>query len=147
MKLFCEKILLAYDGSTGSDHALEKVIALSEQNPNLTVHILYINQPPQSMVGVGEAYIVSPEAMEAKVDPEIEQKIAIAKQRLSHIICSTEIITHETPGRKIVQMAKDSHFDLIVIGSRGLGGLKKLILGSISSYVVNNVAIPVLVVK
>ncbi len=146
--MFCQKVLLAYDGTTGADNALEKVVALAKQNSKLSVHILYINQPPQAMIGVGEAYIVSPEALEVKLDPEVERKIRQAKERLSALAsCTTDIIVHESPSRKIINESKKLQCDLIVIGSRGLGGLKKLILGSVSNYVVNHASIPVLVVK
>ncbi len=45
------------------------------------------------------------------------------------------------------QLAKSEKFDLVVIGSRGLSGVKELILGSVSGKVVNNSTVPVLVVK
>src|SRR5699024_5555442 len=100
------------------------------------------------MVGVGEAYIISPESLEAKVDPEIEESMKQAELEISrYATCAWETTSHENPGKKIILQAKNLNCDLIVIGSRGLGGFKKLILGSISSYVVNHASIPVLVVK
>ncbi len=146
--MFCEKILLAYDGTEGSERAYEKVVALAKQNPKLSVHILYVNQPPQAMVGVGEAYIVSPESLEVKLDPKVEMRLKqIEKAISSYVTCHMDVVVHEGPARKIIGQAKQLNCDLIVIGSRGLGGFKKLLLGSISSYVVNNAPMPVLVVK
>ena len=51
------------------------------------------------------------------------------------------------PGGTIVSEAMEGGFDLVVIGSRGLGGLAKLVLGSVSQRVVNESKVPVLVVK
>jgi len=48
---------------------------------------------------------------------------------------------------KIVAEAEDEDFDLIVMGSRGLGGIKEYILGSVSNQVVHEAKSPVLVVK
>lgn len=47
----------------------------------------------------------------------------------------------------IVDHATKDKVDLIVIGSRGLGGFKKLLLGSVSSGVVTHASCPVLVVR
>jgi nucleotide-binding universal stress UspA family protein len=51
------------------------------------------------------------------------------------------------PGDLIVSEASQGGFDLVVIGSRGLGGIKELVLGSVSHKVVNESKVPVLVVK
>ena len=48
---------------------------------------------------------------------------------------------------KIVEVAKEGGFNLIVIGSRGLGGIKGFFLGSISDRVADEAPCPVLIVK
>lgn len=50
-------------------------------------------------------------------------------------------------GPTIVKFAHDRKFDLIVIGSRGMGSLREMFLGSISNYVLHKSKIPVLIVK
>ena len=52
-----------------------------------------------------------------------------------------------SPGPVILQTAADIDTDLIVMGSRGLGPLKGLFMGSVSSYVVTHSVCPVLIVK
>ena len=51
------------------------------------------------------------------------------------------------PARAILDAAKAKGTDLIVVGSRGLGGVKGLLLGSVSNAVVQNSKVPVMVVK
>ena len=51
------------------------------------------------------------------------------------------------PADKIVEIAKQESFDLIVIGSRGLGGIKEIFLGSVSDRVADESHCPVLIVK
>lgn len=51
------------------------------------------------------------------------------------------------PGGEILRAAARSRCDLIVMGSRGLGGFKKLLLGSTTDRVVHHAAVPVLAVK
>ena len=48
---------------------------------------------------------------------------------------------------KILEVADEGEFDIIIMGSRGLGAVKRLILGSVSNKVVNQSEIPVLIVK
>ena len=51
------------------------------------------------------------------------------------------------PGPLILEEVSTSGFDLIVIGDRGLSGLREMVLGSVSKHVVDKSNIPVLVVK
>ena len=52
-----------------------------------------------------------------------------------------------SPGPAVLSVAKKYNADLIVMGSRGLGPLKGLFMGSVSSYVVTHSVCPVLIVK
>jgi len=51
------------------------------------------------------------------------------------------------PAERILALAKDDHYDLIVIGSRGLSGISEFLLGSISTTVSQYSTIPVMIVK
>ncbi len=55
--------------------------------------------------------------------------------------------TSGKPGSEILKYAQKNKFDLIVIGARGLGAGKELLLGSVSSYVIHKSKIPVLLIK
>jgi nucleotide-binding universal stress UspA family protein len=56
-------------------------------------------------------------------------------------------VTYGDDGKRIVEIADKQNFDLIVIGSRGMGAAKELFLGSTSNYVLHKSKKPVLVVK
>ena len=64
-----------------------------------------------------------------------------------NIQIKTEIISSTNIAGCIVEYAKESYIDLIVIGTRGRSGFKKLLLGSVASHVVTYAHCPVLVVK
>lgn len=53
---------------------------------------------------------------------------------------------HKNPGEGIVKTAQEEKADLIVIGTRGLGAVKRAFLGSVSDYVVRNSNLPTVVI-
>ncbi|NBD27875.1 universal stress protein [Paenibacillus glycinis] len=56
-------------------------------------------------------------------------------------------IVEGRPDKKIIEYAERHHIDLILMGSRGLSGLKELVLGSVSHYVVRHANVPVFIYK
>lgn len=52
-----------------------------------------------------------------------------------------------SPGPVLLQLADELECDLVVMGSRGLGPLKGIFMGSVSSYLVSRAKCPVLIVK
>jgi nucleotide-binding universal stress UspA family protein len=53
----------------------------------------------------------------------------------------------DSPGHGVVAAAEKAGADLIVVGARGLGKFKRVLLGSVSERVIHNATCPVLVVK
>lgn len=72
-----------------------------------------------------------------------------AKQLLERekIDCSLAAILGSNPSRALVNIAKHENFDLIVVGSRGLGSAAAFLLGSVSKQVVDKAPCDVLIVK
>ena len=56
------------------------------------------------------------------------------------------LLEFEPPGRTIVDKAVEESVDFIVIGARGLGKVRRTILGSVSDYIVHHSKVPVTVV-
>jgi nucleotide-binding universal stress UspA family protein len=50
-----------------------------------------------------------------------------------------------SPGELLVRIAKEYHVDMIVMGARGMGKIKKAFLGSVSDYVMKKARVPVLI--
>ena len=67
-------------------------------------------------------------------------------QPMAEIRFTTKLVEGR-PADKIVETAKLESCDLIVIGSRGLGGIKEFFLGSVSDRVADEAPCPVLIVK
>ena len=51
------------------------------------------------------------------------------------------------PGQEVVKTANDEHAMMIVIGTRGMGTIRRTILGSVSDYVVHHAHCPVIVCR
>ena len=140
-----KKILVPIDGSEQSYRALGFGMDLAKRYSSkvilLTVEQLIFQEPlfppfsKQSYDNLEDAHrkILSQAFNEAKkIDSEIEISKRLANGR---------------PADKIIEIAKEDGVDLIVIGSRGLGGIKEFLLGSVSDRVADHAPCPVLIVK
>ena len=69
------------------------------------------------------------------------------KIALKHDINSKQVLKEGKPANEIINYSKKEHIDLIVVGSRGLGNISKLFLGSVSNRLANHAKCSVLIVK
>lgn len=122
------KVLVAYDGSTQADNAINEAIDLvKEFSGSITIlHVPWEESDEKS------------KAMLKKTEERLKKagvKYELRSER-----------NNNAPVR-IISIAESEKFDLIAIGSRGIGGAKAWILGSVSAKVVAEAPCPVLVVK
>ncbi len=136
-----KSILVPLDGSKNSFRGLEKAILLARQC-QATITGLYVKPVPTSFAlhSIGTIEL----AMEKDVKKILESAKKIAAQ--NGVLLYPKKIPGE-PGYDIVRYSKDKKFDLIVIGARGMSGLKEVFLGSVSNYVLHKSKIPVMIVK
>ena len=93
--------------------------------------------------------VVTP-AFLKKMTEEAEKWFAVIKNKTNHLGISlkTQIIsTGESPIKEIVEFANHEEVDLIVVGTRGRSGIKKMLLGSTASGVVTYAHCTVFIVK
>ncbi|PWU67592.1 universal stress protein [Gracilibacillus dipsosauri] len=157
------QILVAFDGSEDSVLALQKAKELAfECKSNLTIAYVHDENyaaplaseqtviPAHSHGFVGTA--PSPNRMERaaskQMDHTPEKVLEKARNLLESIQYNADYETlYGNPAKEICDFANNMKVDLIVIGSRGLGKIKKMMMGSVSNKVTNNAHCPVLVVK
>ncbi|MNC43800.1 Stress response protein NhaX [compost metagenome] len=139
-------ILLAYDGSKASTKAFEHAVSLAKLSPGTKLHIVHVYAFPR--LYIGEALAPIPASVNKEVYDFAVETSEKAEQLLkeSGVEGSVELIQGGA-AETILDYAKTHHCDLIVIGSRGLGGIKEFVLGSVSHNVVQHSVVPVLVVK
>lgn len=146
MLTFYSRILVAYDGSDLSKKALEMAMALAKQDEKIELSVITVTNPPVA-TSIGTYGIYNQELIN-EIRESVEKILQEVKEKLKELPNKTKTVVLEgNPGRLIVDHANQISCDLIVMGSRGLSGLKELFLGSTSHYVVQRANCPVFIVK
>ncbi|WP_018753685.1 universal stress protein [Paenibacillus sanguinis] len=141
-----QNILVAYDGSKAANKALDKAVALSKLSPGTQLQVLHAYDYPRLYVAEGFAPV--PASINKEVYELAEQIVLEAEQRLEAAGAAPNVsMVQGSPAETILDYAKERGVDLIVIGSRGLGGIRQFVLGSVSHNVVQHAEVPVLIVK
>ncbi len=135
------KILVPLDGSKASLKGLNKAIYLARQCGATITGVHVISIYPQHL---GD--LVSPLKVKLLEDAAkfMEKSKVICAQ--NGIVFHQRIIYGEAKS-DLINFIKHNKFDLVVIGSRGLSGVKETLLGSVSNAIVHKSHLPVLVVK
>jgi nucleotide-binding universal stress UspA family protein len=148
----CEmKILLAVDGSAYSDAAVAEVVKRSWPADSQVKIVTVVELPV--MLGM-QPWTASPdyfELLEKSLRDAAQEVIARTVSKLHEsgdktLQISSEII-EGSPRQTIVEEADKWGADLIMMGSRGLGTWNRLLLGSVSSAVVNHAKCSVEIVR
>ena len=143
-----KNILLATDGSAASDHAARLAVDLARSN-DARLTALYVVDP-YPYLGIGET---NPLGFQAYMSAAYEHA-AQAHAKVSAMCAQDRPVTvqlrraedmHAAEG--ILQAAKEEGADLIVVGSHGRTGIRRLMLGSIAARVVSQSPVPVLVAR
>ncbi|MGE3541935.1 MAG: universal stress protein [Candidatus Tectimicrobiota bacterium] len=139
------KVLVATGGSPWSDNAVKYAITLARDYhlELVIVHVL-TETPPYFIAEAGTSLDSLLEGSEEAGRRIIDEAADWATE--AGIPYETDLIWGRVP-EVICRVAQERDCDLIVVGSRGLTGFKRLMLGSISNAVASKAACPVLIVK
>jgi nucleotide-binding universal stress UspA family protein len=139
------RIVVAYDHSDLSKKALKMAMNLAKQDPIIQLNVvtaLYPDNPAPYSYGIPAGSYYEDRSEEIKmIREEIEGELALLPNKTSVFVIKGN------PGPTITDFIKQNDADLVVMGSRGLSGLKELFLGSVSHYVAQKATCPVLIVK
>jgi len=140
------KILLCTDGSKYSQKALEEaseIVKGCNVNEVAIIHVHERYEPLPTLPNESIKWIMQKHKKEGEKILSEALKFIKGKN-----IKARKILKEGHPADTIVNIAQKEGFDMIVVGSRGLGGLKKLFLGSVSNAIIQEaVNCSVLVVK
>ena len=148
MSVFPTKILLATDGSEDAALAAETAIELANKTAS-ELHVLYVGLAAYQTNSYDE-YYVGNYVQEQKELDRISQQVLDEQVRNIEARGGSVAQAHLDAGKSdvaITDVAEQIGAGLIVMGSRGLGGIKRALMGSVSDSVVRHAHCPVLVVR
>jgi nucleotide-binding universal stress UspA family protein len=147
MSIFPTRILLATDGSEESELAATRAVDIAEKTDS-ELHVVHVGVVPSFLVSYPGTL-----GYERRLYDQIEEESRQLLRELSwrvKVVGGTVAGTHLRMGQvalEIVALAEELGVGLIVIGSRGLGGVRRALMGSVSDSVVRHAHCPVLVVR
>ena len=153
-----KKILVAFDGSEPAHKALDFALELAEKYSSELL-LLNVYQPIiplfhfPTMTVMGSPPVITPVTMAAfskELKAQHEKVLLKAVKKVNRDKPNLKVSTMLSEGRpsdKIVEVAKEGKFNLVVMGSRGIGGIKEIFLGSVSDRVADEAQCSVLIVK
>jgi len=140
------KLLIPVDGSEHSQHAIEAVAKLAKAQARLELILLHVASPPAfygELTPAGFEELDS--AVRANQTSVLETATRMAKDCGLNVIASKGVTGMVAP--EIVRAASEAGVDQIVMGTRGMGALGGVLLGSVAQRVVHMASMPVLLVK
>src|SRR5918999_1669842 len=150
MSIFPTKILLATDGSEEAKLAFASAADLSEKTAS-ELHVVYVGHMPLVGYEAPGATTLDPglsgrmhEGAEQEARTMLEELVRRGGERGGGAGVHARI---GRPDAEIVGLADELGAGLIVLGSRGLGPLRRALVGSVSDSVVRHAHCPVLVVR
>jgi nucleotide-binding universal stress UspA family protein len=136
-----ETILVPTDGSSEADDALEHALELAELC-DADVHVLFVADTAQDSVTVVGTDVI--DALKREGASVVE---AVETRGDSLGIDVEGEILQGDPAKTIVDYARETDVDLIVMGTHGRRGLSRVLLGSVTEAVMRTAPVPVLTVR
>lgn len=143
------KVLVPVDGSDHAYAALEMAKSIAEQYDGGTVVVTNVqrkkvSRPKPMEFDVAEFIVDNPKILEEMGQRIIEKGLEMLKD--SPVKVASCLLLGD-PAEQIIECAKRHEANMIVMGSVGLTGLSRFLMGSVSTKVVGYAEIPVLIVK
>ena len=139
-----KKILVPYDGSEQAQQAVKRAahIARLQGATLMLLMVVDLNEEVAAFERVNvDGY------MPAELKEGAYKEIAKIQREMPEDIHVNSMVELGSPAETIVETAEDEGYDLVVMGSRGLGRFEGFLMGSVSQYVLQHVHCPVLVVR
>ena len=137
------KFVVAYDGSPGSKKALALAANLAK---GLSAKLILIRVLDPARLIDSEINDVA--KARAHYERRYGESLATAKEQLAELgDAVTMEVLEGNPAETIIDFAHREQAQMIIVGTRGLGGFKRLMLGSMAQALVTYSDIPVLVAK
>src|ERR671916_2302625 len=152
MSIFPTRILLATDGSADAELALSTALDMADSTGS-ELHVLTVGpgnpDPVYRVYEAGLRYETYEQALEV-VEQEARRVLDGQVRKVEEFggkVAEAHLRMGERRDQAIVRQADETGAGLIVMGSRGLGGFRRALMGSVSDSVVRHAHCPVMVVR
>ena len=138
------KVLVAVDGSEYSMNAAEYAISITRQYGSELIALHVITSDVSTVASV---FLPQMDEIKKNAQEYFDKIRRKGEEASGDIQLRTELISSPSVVGGIIDFAEKENIDLIVVGTKGRSGLKKLLLGSVASGIVNYAHCPVMIVK
>jgi len=141
-----ERILVPLDTSSTSEEILETVLALAD--PGATITLAHVVEP---VLGTAEPTLPFPMPLDPKLLADLRELAQARLDRVAEalrargVTVSARVLTGVGPAQMLLEEAGRGQYDLVAMTTHGQGGLRRLLLGSVTDKVVRGATGPVLV--
>lgn len=138
--MWCHRILVAYDGSPAAEKAIALAKTIAGDCPEIELVLVNVMR----LIGGGMTG--------AGIDTVLADDAEVMRQRLLAVGAESvnpttvKVLSGTAPAELLLRCAREEGCDLIIMGSRGKGGVGGY-LGSVSYAVTKSAQVPVLIVK
>jgi nucleotide-binding universal stress UspA family protein len=140
------RILVAVDSSPHAQRALAEAVDLAQAGHAKLTVMMVISEPSAWVMSGSLGIPISRVALREQTDRACEAVLDAAVEAVPDDLPVTRMLKRGPVGPAIVDEARAGDHDLVVMGSRGRGGLRSLVLGSVSRHVLQASPVPVLIV-
>ncbi len=136
--IYVDRILFPTDGSECAEHARRHAMHLADHF-DATLHVIHVEERDVELtdvVGINEADLLA----------DLHSMSGEAPSPLAEARVQERTVAYPTVARGILTYAVEHDVDLVVLGTHGRRGVRRLLLGSVAEEVVRNAPCPVITV-
>jgi len=143
------KVLIAMDGSKHSEYALNYY---KENVSKESDDVILVYAAEHGKLASQPVFSTDP-AFLAKMCGEEEDEVKKLVEKFTKMLTDRGMkgrvlrVSANTPGEAVIKTAEEQKVDMVITGTRGLGKLRRTILGSVSQYIVHHAHVPVLICR
>lgn len=138
-------VLVGYDGSENADLALRYAIDVAQRG-NARLTVMSVVPDPGSATYASWMTAANVAELERDMTDQVARTLDAAIARVPDDLPVTKVLGHGHAGPALLQHVEAGGCDLVVVGTRGRGAMRSLLLGSVSEHLIRHSPVPVVVV-
>lgn len=132
------KIMICHDGSESAQKAFEKTLTLFKPVKPEIILLTVVDEPHDASIASDDIFKPWKEARQALLKDKV-------KEAASRGFNVDAMLAVGDPRQMIIEAAEKKNPDILVVGKRGAGGLTRMVLGSVSAFLIRHARCPVLI--